>query len=272
MPTAKVTKNVSAAIGGGNVLCSTLISIKTKAWLYSFHRQGKKVIVVLNVCGVVDTDSWKEMPDAILVSWLAGQEGGNAVSDILTGASNPSGRLPMSWPLSYEDVPSFGNFPQTGSTENVDNTEYKEGLMVGYRYYDMQNKSVSYPFGFGLSYTTFKYANPNVSLNGDTITVQVDVRNSGKVAGKEVVQVYVSAPGMDMEKPVKELKGFAKTSILQSDETETVTINIPVKSLASFDETTNKWKLENGTYQVHIASDVENVQYSMSVEIPEKSI
>lgn len=238
----------------------------------AFHRQGKKVIVVLNVCGVVDTDSWKEMPDAILVSWLAGQEGGNAVSDILIGANNPSGRLPMSWPLSYEDVPSSGNFPQTGSTENVDNTEYKEGLMVGYRYYDTQNKSVSYPFGFGLSYTTFKYANPNISLKGDTLTVQVDVRNSGKVAGKEVVQVYVSAPGMDMEKPAKELKGFAKTNILQGDETETVTINIPVKSLASFDETTDNWKLENGTYQVHIASDVENVQYSIAIEISEESI
>ncbi len=210
----------------------------------AFHRQGKKIIVVLNVCGVVDTDSWKEMPDAILVSWLAGQEGGNAVSDILTGASNPSGRLPMSWPLSYEDVPSSGNFPQTGSTENVDSTEYKEGLMVGYRYYDTQNKSLSYPFGFGLSYTTFRYANPNVSLKGDTLTVQVDVRNSGKVAGKEVVQVYVSAPGMDMEKPAKELKGFAKTNILQGDETETVTINIPVKSLVSFDETTDNWKTE----------------------------
>lgn len=111
--------------------------------------------------------------------------------------------------------------------------------MVGYRYYDTQNKSVSYPFGFGLSYTTFKYANPNVSLEGDTLMVQVDVCNSGKVAGKEVVQVYVSTPGKDMEKPAKELKGFAKTSILQGGETKTVTINIPVKSLASFDETTN---------------------------------
>ena len=238
----------------------------------AFHSQGKKVIVVLNVCGVVETASWKELPDAILVSWLAGQEGGNAASDILTGASNPSGRLPMSWPLSYEDVPSSGNFPQVGSTENVDSTEYEEELMVGYRYYDTQNKSVSYPFGFGLSYTTFKYANPNVSLKGDTLTVQVDVCNSGKVAGKEVVQVYVSAPGKDMEKPAKELKGFAKTSILQGGETGTVTINIPVKSLASFDETTDNWKLENGTYQVHIASDVENVQYSMTVEIPEMSI
>lgn len=238
----------------------------------AFHSQGKKVVVVLNVCGVVETASWKKLPDAILVSWLAGQEGGNATSDILTGASNPSGRLPMSWPLSYEDVPSSWNFPQIGSTENVDSTEYEEELMVGYRYYDTQNKSVSYPFGFGLSYTTFKYANPNVSLEGDTLMVQVDVCNSGKVAGKEVVQVYVSTPGKDMEKPAKELKGFAKTSILQGGETKTVTINIPVKSLASFDETTDNWKLENGTYQVHIASDVENVQYSMTVEIPEISI
>lgn len=238
----------------------------------AFHSQGKKVIVVLNVCGVVETASWKEQPDAILVSWLAGQEGGNAVSDILTGVSNPSGRLPMSWPLAYEDVPSAGNFPQAGSTENVDNTEYKEGLMIGYRYYDTQNKSVSYPFGFGLSYTTFKYANPKVSLKGDTLTVQVDVRNTGNAAGKEVVQVYVSAPGKDMEKPAKELKGFVKTSVLQGGGTETVTIDIPVESLASFDETADNWKLENGTYQVHIASDAENVQYSVAVEIPGKSI
>lgn len=238
----------------------------------AFHSQGKKVIVVLNVCGVVETASWKEQPDAILVSWLAGQEGGNAVSDILTGVSNPSGRLPMSWPLAYEDVPSAGNFPQAGSTENVDNTEYKEGLMIGYRYYDTQNKSVSYPFGFGLSYTTFKHANPKVSLKDDTLTVQVDVRNTGNVAGKEVVQVYISVPGKDMEKPAKELKGFAKTNILQGGEMETVTINIPVNSLASFDETADGWKLESGTYQVYIASDVENVQYSTAVEIPGKSI
>ena len=238
----------------------------------AFHSQGKKVIVVLNVCGVVETASWKEQPDAILVSWLAGQEGGNAVSDILTGVSNPSGRLPMSWPLAYEDVPSAGNFPQVGSTENVDNTEYKEGLMIGYRYYDTQNKSVSYPFGFGLSYTTFKHANLKVSLKDDTLTVQVDVRNTGNVAGKEVVQVYISAPGKDMEKPAKELKGFAKTNILQGGEMETVTINIPVNSLASFDETADGWKLESGTYQVYIASDVENVQYSTAVEIPGKSI
>lgn len=238
----------------------------------AFHSQGKKVIVVLNVCGVVETASWKEQPDAILVSWLAGQEGGNAVSDILTGVSNPSGRLPMSWPLAYEDVPSAGNFPQAGSTENVDNTEYKEGLMIGYRYYDTQNKSVSYPFGFGLSYTTFKHANPKVSLKDDTLTVQVDVCNTGNVAGKEVVQVYISAPGKDMEKPAKELKGFVKTNILQGGEMETVTINIPVNSLASFDETADGWKLESGTYQVYIASDVENVQYSTAVEIPGKSI
>lgn len=237
----------------------------------SFHAQGKKVIVVLNVCGVIETASWKEQPDAILVSWLAGQEGGNAVGDILTGISNPSGKLPMTWPLTYQDVPSSANFPHVGSYENIDSTEYKENLMVGYRYFTTKHKAVSYPFGYGLSYTTFEYNNPKVSIVGDSLIVQVGIKNVGEMAGKDVIQVYASAPGKDMPKPAKELKGFTKTDLLNKGDIENVTICIPLKSLASYDETAG-WKLENGTYQIHIGSNVENDHYCIPVEISSKSL
>lgn len=113
--------------------------------MYRFSSEGEKVTVILNTCGVLETSSWKEQPDAILVAWLAGQEGGNAVADILTGTVTPSGKLPMTWPVSYEDIPSASNFPLEGYKENIDSTCYKEGLFVGYRYYDTFDKPVSYP-------------------------------------------------------------------------------------------------------------------------------
>lgn len=242
----------------------------------AFHKAGKKVAVILNVCSVIETKSWIAGPDAVLLSWLPGQEGGNSVADILTGKENPSGRLPMTWPVSYNDVPSKDDFPypddikvkdilgmfmgkgigSKGDTKNVDYTEYKDGIYVGYRYYQTKNVPVSYPFGYGMSYTNFKYGKPMVTKDAQgNIQVEVAVKNAGKMAGKEVVQVYVAAPGKDMEKPAKELRGFAKTKSLQPGESETVTIQIPYENLASFNETDSQWQVEAGDYKVMVAKN-----------------
>lgn len=243
----------------------------------AFHEKGKKLTVILNVCGVIETESWIDAVDAVLLAWLPGQEGGNSVVDILTGKENPSGRLPMSWPISYNDVPSKDDFPMPddiseedwiksltgfmderieGQRKNVDVTTYNDGVYVGYRYYTTQKVPVSFPFGYGLSYTSFCYDNVSIAKesNGD-IKVTVNVQNIGTVAGKDVVQVYVSAPGKDMDKPVRELKAFAKTRKLNPSEKETVTLTIPYESLASFNEKESCWQVEEGKYKILIAKD-----------------
>lgn len=241
----------------------------------AFSSKGKKTVVILNVCGVIETASWIDKPDAVLVAWLPGQEGGSSVADILTGKETPSGRLPMTWPISYNDVPSKDDFPlpdeiseealteslkgftevrTEGQRKNFDVTTYNDGIYVGYRYYTTKNVPVSYPFGYGLSYTTFSYNDLKIEKaeNGD-ILLNVIVKNTGKKSGKEVVQVYVSAPGKDMDKPLRELKGFAKTCKLQPGESQTVSVNIPYESLASFNENKSCWQVEGGTYKILVA-------------------
>ena len=243
-----------------------------------FHRKGKRVIVILNVCGVVETQSWIEKPDAVLLAWMPGQEGGNSVLDLLTGKETPSGRLPMTWPLTYDDVPSKDDFPVPDSisdedlmesiegfiTENIksqtrknfDETTYNDDIYVGYRYYTTKGKKVSYPFGYGLSYTSFKYDSPIITKKDDgSIEINVDIENIGKFKGKEVVQVYVSAPGKEMDKPSLELKAFAKTKELLPGERENVYIVIPCESLASFCQKDNQWKVEAGEYKIMIAKN-----------------
>ena len=241
----------------------------------AFHKLGKKVIVVLNVCGVIETPSWINRPDAVLTAWLPGQEGGNSVTDILTGKENPSGRLPMTWPKRYADVPNKNDFPNPdeisddqileslkdlhnkrteGERKNFDYTEYNDSIYVGYRYYTTKDIPVAFPFGYGLSYTTFKYSQLSVIKDGQgNLEVKVNVTNKGKRSGKEVVEVYVAAPGKDMPKPSRELRGFTKTKTLAPGESETVKINIPYTSLASFNEKENQWQVEAGQYVVEVA-------------------
>ncbi len=256
----------------------------------SFHKAGKKVVVILNVCGVIETKSWIAQPDAVLLSWLPGQEGGNSVADILTGKETPSGRLPMSWPLSYDDVLSKNDFPTPDSIKvkdimgmfmgkgigegknerNVDFTEYNDGIFVGYRHYLSNKVPAAFPFGYGLSYTSFAYSGFKVSKadNGD-INVTVTVKNTGKYKGKEVVQVYVTAPGNDMRKPARELRGFAKTGLLSPGNEQTVKITIPYAELASFCEADSQWQVESGNYSVLVArnaADTKPLVASVSVE------
>ena len=227
----------------------------------AFHAQGKKVVVVLNIGGVIETASWKNIPDAVLLAWQAGQEGGNSVTDILTGVESPSGKLPMTFPVNLMDAASSRNFPIDATGEvyfmnrredvglkDVDVTRYEEGIYVGYRWFDKEDLAVSYPFGYGLSYTSFEYSEPTVVNDGKTVTATVCVKNTGSVAGKEVVELYVSAPAGSLDKPVKELKAYAKTAKLAPGESAQVTLTFPTSELASFDEAASAWVVDAGTY------------------------
>lgn len=242
----------------------------------AFHAVGKKVIVVLNIGGVIETVSWKSMADAILLPWSPGQEGANAVADVMTGKVNPSGKLPMTFPMSYFDVPSSANFPYTTeSTEsnslaalfqqqtkkkNVDYTAYDEGIWVGYRYFTTKGVEVSYPFGYGLSYTTFGYSKPVVKSGTDGFTASITVTNNGSVAGRESVQLYVAAPAGGLEKPSMELKSFAKTKLLAPGESETLTMKVDTYSLASFNESASQWETAAGEYGVMFGANVTDIR------------
>lgn len=246
-----------------------------------FHQEGKKVVVVLNVGGVIETESWKDMTDAILLSWQAGQEGGNSVADILTGNANPSGKLPMTFPITLSDHWSTLNFPvdqwidrrwsvKTGLTnkvKNVDYTVYEEGIYVGYRWFDTKEMQVSYPFGYGLSYTTFEYGTPSVKRDGDKVVVEVSIKNTGKVAGKEVVQLYVEAPASKLDKPAHELKAFGKTGMLQPGESQVITLTVHPDDLASFDESQSAWVTDAGTYNFVVAASSRDPRGSVKVDI-----
>ena len=237
---------------------------------YYFHKEGKQVIVILNIGGVVDMTPWQDMADAILICWQPGEEGGNTVASVLDGSVNPSGRLPMTISKAYEYEPSAPNFPQvladkpfnysfyrrladnkkSYDIKNVDFTEYEEGIYVGYRYFQtFAPRHVAYPFGYGLSYTNFKWSGMKVTEAGDGWDVTVDVKNTGSVAGKDVVELFVHAPGKDMDKPERELKAFAKTPLLEPGEAATVALHVTRDSLASWDEEEACWVVESGRYR-----------------------
>ena len=240
-----------------------------------FGRMGKKVIVVLNVGGPVEVASWRELADAVLVSWQCGQEGGRAIADVISGAVCPSGHLPTTFPVEYADVPSANHFPaaerRKGGAEapvaNIDYTEYAEDIYVGYRHFDTFEKAVCYPFGYGLSYTDFAFGAAEVNLSGEDIVVSVDVANVGRVAGKEVVQLYVAAPKTDLEKPAKELRAFAKSATLAAGESERVELRLSLYDLASFDESRGCWVTEAGEYRLLLGSSVEDIKSEVTLRL-----
>ena len=236
-----------------------------------YHAAGKKFIVVLNIGGVIETESWKHIPDAILLAWTPGQEGGYAVADVLCGKANPSGKLPMTFPVNYFDIPSSANFPYNhnnaqgnnrrgGQRKNIDYTEYAEDLNVGYRYFQSEGVPVSYPFGYGKSYTTLEYSKPVVKATPEGFTASVTVKNTGSVAGKETVQLYAAAPAGGLEKPAFELKGFAKTKELAPGESQTLTITVDTYTLASFNEETAAWETAAGTYKVMFGASAADIR------------
>jgi beta-glucosidase len=247
----------------------------------AFHAQGKKVIVVLNVGSVIDVSRWQDSVDAVLCAWQGGQEGGNSVADVLTGAANPSGKLSMTWPIKFTDHWSSLNFPIDQKAElktngagevrndrkDIDYTDYDEGIYVGYRYFDTKNKAVAYPFGYGLSYTTFDYGTPTVSVDGDDIKVSFTVTNTGDCTGKEIAQLYVAAPKGALDKPAKELRGFAKTRELKSSESEELTITLKRSDLASYDEAAGVWVVDNGEYKFMLGASVSDIRATVAVEL-----
>ena len=247
----------------------------------AFHAVGKPVIVIINSGSVIETASWRDRADAILMAWQPGEEGGNSVADVLTGKENPSGHLTMTWPISAWDHPSTQNFAPTydmytyrnlenwtpNAIAGVDFVNHEEDIYVGYRYFDTFKRPVAYPFGYGLSYTTFEFGKPRVSFDQKTATVTVAVKNTGKVAGKQVAQVYVSAPKGTIEKPSKELKAFAKTRLLQPGESQTLTMKIATRDLASFDEAHSQWKAEKGNYLIQVGDNIENILGQVSISL-----
>ncbi len=243
----------------------------------AFHAKGKKVIVVLNVGGVVEVASWRSQVDGILLAWQPGLEAGNAITDILSGKVNPSGKLATTFPVDYPDVPSAKNFPgkelpDTSKTPTPNANQrrrsrpsevvYEEGVYVGYRYFNTFGVKPAYEFGYGLSYTTFKYSGltlSSASLTGK-ITATVTITNSGALAGKEVAQLYVSAPGKEMDKPAEELKAFGKTKLLQPGQSQTLSFTITPADVASFDTQSTSWIAEAGTYTVKAGASSENIK------------
>ena len=249
----------------------------------AFHAKGKKVIVIINSGSVMETASWRDRVDAILVAWQPGIEGGNSVADILTGKVNPSGKLTMTWPIAATDHPSTANFAKEydmytyknmegwgkGNIPGVDFSNHEEDIYVGYRYFDTFKKDVAYPFGFGLSYTTFEMGKPSVKANGKNIEVSVTVKNTGKVAGKQVAQVYVTAPKGAYEKPAKELKTFGKTRELKPGESQTLKMTLEKRDLASFDEANSQWKVDAGNYLFQMGTDVESIKGTATLKVAE---
>ena len=245
-----------------------------------YHKAGKKVVVLLNIGGVIETASWKDLPDAILCAWQAGQEGGNSVVDVLSGKQSPSGKFTMTWPIKFTDAYSSKNFPidqdpridmmnqgQKGNVKNVDYTNYEEDIYVGYRYFDSFDVPVSYPFGFGLSYTTFEYSDAKITDKGDDYEITVTVKNTGNLEGKEVVQLYISAPdNKAANKPVKELKAYTKTKALKAGESEKVTLTIRAADLASFDEGASAWVVAEGEYQFLVGASSQDIKATLKAK------
>lgn len=252
----------------------------------AFHAKGKKAIVILNIAGVVEVASWRDLADAILVAWQPGQEGGNSVVDVLSGKVNPSGKLTATFPLKYADTPSSKNFPGVAEkSEKKDDAPdlsgfsfmrrtpweivYEDDIYVGYRYYNTFKVPVAYEFGYGLSYTTFDYSNLKLAGNNFSgkLTFSVDVKNTGSVAGREAVQIYIGSPSAKMKKTEETLAAYAKTRLLNPGESQTLSFTIETKDFASFDEATSSWIAEAGNYTLKVGASSLNIKQTANFKI-----
>ncbi len=257
----------------------------------AYHAKGKKVIVLLDICSPIDVASWQDQIDALVCTWQGGQESGFSIADVLSGKVNPSGKLPMTFQIKYGDAYADKNFPanvddktlgamfmwgydkdkapeERNPEANIDYTNYEEDIYVGYRYFDSFGKNVAYPFGFGLSYTTFSYDNMNVSEAGGVYTVKVDVKNTGSRAGRNVVELFVAAPNSKkLNKPEKELRNYAKTKNLKPGETETITMQVKTEDLASFNEKASAWKTDAGDYTFMICSSANDIEAKATAKV-----
>ena len=216
-----------------------------------------RTVVVLQTGGPVAMP-WLPQVAAVLQAWYPGQECGNAIADVLFGLLNPSGRLPQTFPVRLEDNPAFINYP--GENGRV---RYGEGLFIGYRYYDKKRLAPLFPFGYGLSYTTFSYDNLRLSAAaiapGESLTVTLELTNTGQCAGQEVVQLYLRDPRAKLARPEKELKGFAKVE-LQPGESATVTLPLAMRALAYFDDAKAAWVAEAGDFVVLVGASAQDIR------------
>ena len=262
-----------------------------KAVSEAYHAKGKQVIVLLDICSPMDVASWQDQVDALVCTWQGGQESGFSVADVLSGKVNPSGKLPMTFQIKYGDAYADQFFPANVDDKtlgamfmwgynkdqapkertpqaNIDYTNYEEDIYVGYRYFDSFGKPVAYPFGFGLSYTTFAYENMSVSEANGVYTVKVDVKNTGSCAGRNVVELFVAAPNSKkLNKPEKELRNYAKTKLLQPGQSETITMTVKTEDLASFNEKASAWKTDAGRYDFLICSSASTVEAKASAPV-----
>lgn len=236
----------------------------------SYHEIGKKVVVILNIGGVIETASWRDKVDAILIAWQPGQESGYAISDVLTGKVNPSGKLTTTFAQRLDDYPSEVNFPGV-MIEGAAEVTYKDGIGVGYRGFMERDVTTAYPFGFGLSYSEFKYS--GLSLNRrnfkDKIEIKIKVTNKGKVPGREVVQLYLTSPDGGLKKPKRELRGFAKSSLLQPGESQTMYFELTPRDLVSYSMSDNLWVAAAGKYRISIGASSEDIRASKTFRMKE---
>ncbi len=249
----------------------------------AFRAQKKRVVVVLNVGGVVEVASWRGLTDAILLAWQPGQEGGHAVADVLSGRVNPSGKLATTFPVKYTDLPYASDFPGRvlpGSTKPSnplagvpsENT-YREGIYVGYRYFGTFGVRPAYEFGYGLSYTRFGYgplALSAATFGGGPLTATLTITNAGQVPGREVVQLYLSAPTGRLPKPAAELKGFAKTRLLAPGQSQTLSFALAAAELASYDPAAEAWVAEAGTYTARAGASSLDIRQTAAFSLPKE--
>jgi beta-glucosidase len=234
----------------------------------SFHAKGKKVIVILNIGGVIEIASWRNNVDGILLAWQPGLEAGNAIADIISGKVNPSGKLATTFAMDYKDEPSAKNFPGIPE-KKPEQVVYEEGIYVGYRYFDAFKVKPAYEFGYGLSYTKFKLSDVKVSARDfkGVVSIKATVTNTGNEAGREVVQLYVSAPNNSIDKPEQELKGFAKTGLLAPGQSQFMLFTLHTADLASFNTDKEAWIADAGEYKVKVGTSSRQIEKTVSFDL-----
>lgn len=220
---------------------------------------NKNTVVVLTTGAPVLMDKWIDKVNAIIEMWFAGSEGGNAIADVLLGNYNPSGKLPVTFPKKWEDCSAYESYKKYPAR-----TYYTDDIYVGYRHFDKYNIEPLFPFGFGLSYTSFEFSNLNVLDKGDKFEISLDLKNSGNVKGAEVVQLYVSQKNPKIDRPVKELKAFKKVN-LNPGELQRVVLELKKESLSYYDEESRSWRLDKDNYEILIGSSSRDIKLKQEI-------
>lgn len=265
---AAIAKNADAAIivagynryyeGENNDRGSMFLPGKQELLINAIAKANPQTVVVLYNGGAVIVKNWIDSVGAAMTAWYPGQEGGHAIADVLFGDVNPSGKLPCTFGLNRHDYPDWGNYPGDGET-----VTFEEGIYVGYRHFDKHNLPVQYPFGYGLSYTTFSYRNlkinPIRAKGGQSVTVSVEITNDGRVTGSEVVQLYLRHTRPTADRPVRELKRFAKI-LLTPGQTGTIKFMLDAQTLEIYDLASGNWNIEQGEYEVQIGASSRDIK------------